>query len=877
MVSKRFINFIVFIFLFQTVLGIDSEILKDKLNNATTDTAKVMIYSRYANEVMGRHNRNYRQVQHFTSQGGINPYYHQALQIAKEGLLLAEQIEFEQGRAELHRTIGNAYFHLNDNNKALENYEKSLEICEKIEDENGVALNYYNIALVYNRKKQNVLYSLEILNKALNIWKKTENKDRMYRAYTVIIQMYREVGEFITANTYAEEALKLAIESGDRHEEASLYYRLAQINYSFGNVKAQEEYYQKSLELYEALGEQLQMANIMHIMATTLYLPHSEIAIDLLLKSVDIYETMMPNNRQLFQIYNSIATAYYKNNELDSAKKYKEKALSKAILSDNLHAMAEAYNVTGTFYAKYGDIERATKDLRKAYEIAQKTGLYHIRTNVLSKLSLIYYQKGDYKTAVEYMQRHRDVNDSMNEKEIRRQIDHLAMQYEFEKEVNEQTLLLNTQLKLHQKTIEYQRNRVLIVSIALIISFILLLMIIRSNNLKNKAYKELTMYKENLEEMVIEQTDKILQREKQLQTISNNLPDGCIYQKLLNVDGKENITYISNTAELCLGISAEKIVENINILYNQIVPEDLENKRKIEQASALSMTSYSCEFRLKKGKNEMWILENAMPRTDNDNIVWDGAMVDITERKRNEIRAEESDRLKSAFLANMSHEIRTPMNGIVGLLNYIEHEDMTPESRSTYFNIINNNVHQLLQLIDDLVDISKMDSLQMTLNNSKFNLNVLFEELEIFYQDFILKNDKDLTLKLNRCHFIEPCFIYSDQVRLRQVISNLIGNAIKFTEKGYITFGYSMSENKDYLYFFVDDTGIGIHQSKQIKIFEKFMQGHKDTQVLYSGTGLGLTISKNLVELMGGEIGVESEEGVGSKFYFTLPAECIQN
>jgi len=395
--------------------------------------------------------------------------------------------------------------------------------------------------------------------------------------------------------------------------------------------------------------------------------------------------------------------------------------------------------------------------------------------------------------------------------------------------------------------------------------------------MKNKANKELSKYKVNLEKMVREQTDKIFQSEIQLQTISNNLPDGCIYQKHLYRDGRESISYISSTAEVCLGINAENIIADINVFNNRIVIEDLEKKSKIEQNSTISMTSYSCEFRLMKGKEEVWILENAMPRTVNENIVWDGVMIDITERKKNEIRAEESDRLKSAFLANMSHEIRTPMNGIVGLLNYIDNEDITQEHRRIYTNIIRNNVHQLLQLIDDLVDLSKMDTLQMTLNNSKFDLNILFDELEIFYHDLILKNNKDLTLKLNRCQFIEPCFIHSDQIRFRQVLSNLIDNAIKFTEKGHITFGYNLSENKNNLYFFVEDTGIGIHKSKQIMIFEKFMRGHEDTQVLYSGTGLGLTISKYLVELMGGNIGVESEEGVGSKFYFTLPAECLRN
>jgi len=901
MILRRLINSLfVFILFFQTVLGNITDSLENRLNRATTDTAKVMIYNSFARDVMSGRSRDYYQILRFAQQGGQN-HYHQALQIAQEGLLLADQIQFDKGRAELHRTIGNAYFHIIDYEQAIEHYEQALNICKYLNDNNGIALNYFNIALVYNHKKSNIFYSLEILQKALSIWKQTGNTALIMRAYGLIIDFYREVGEQQLALTYSQEALDLAIETGNRIEEASLYNIIAQINFSIDNKEEAEEYFQKSLNLYEELGDQLQMARIMHNIATTLHMNNSEIAIDLLRTSASIFEKLVPKNRQIFVIYNSIAEMYHREKNTDSTRYYKEKALNKAIFSGNQQSMATAYNTTGMYYMNLGDINRAEKDFRKALDIALKLGLYNIQSSALSALSTISYRKGDYKNAVEFLQRHRVIKDSLNSEEINKNIDQLTMQYEFEKDMKEQNATFNAQFERQQQAIKHQRNIVTIVSIALIIASVMIVFIIRNNNHKRKtnkklaqqhseilrindelqkSHQELSKYKDGLEEMVKEQMDKVQQKEIQLHTISNNLPGGCIYQKHLYNDGNEFISYISTTAEEWLGISAENIISDINILYKQIVPEDLENKRKLEQNSILSMSSYSCTFRLMKGDQEVWLLENAMPRADrNQSIVWDGIIVDITDRKKFEkeliaaiLHAEESDRLKTAFLANMSHEIRTPMNAIVGFLNFIERDNLADDKRSTYTNIVRNNVRQLLQLIEDIIDISKIDSRQMSLSNVCFDLNEMLEEMDIFFHDFIMKNDKKLALYLDRSHFITPNVIKLDQFRLRQILSNLIGNAIKFTEKGYIKFGYTLSENHDKLYFFVEDTGIGIPESKRSYIFERFKQAYDEkTKTLVRGTGLGLTISKNLVELMGGEIGVESEEGVGSKFYFTLP------
>ena len=250
---------------------------------------------------------------------------------------------------------------------------------------------------------------------------------------------------------------------------------------------------------------------------------------------------------------------------------------------------------------------------------------------------------------------------------------------------------------------------------------------------------------------------------------------------------------------------------------------------------------------------------------------------DITERKTGEIelvrareKAEESDILKSAFLANMSHEIRTPINGITGFLHFLNDEKLAPKRRQEYINIINNSSAQLVKLIDDIVDVAKIEARQMNINPVPLNINSLMAELHLFFETFIQASRKGhITLVMDDSEFIDNCIAYVDSTRLRQVITNLINNAIKYTNKGYIRFGYRLS-SPGQLEFVVEDSGIGLKPEHREIIFERFRQvDHANTRQ-QGGTGLGLSISRSLVQMMGGKLWVESTEGEGSTFFFTV-------
>lgn len=240
---------------------------------------------------------------------------------------------------------------------------------------------------------------------------------------------------------------------------------------------------------------------------------------------------------------------------------------------------------------------------------------------------------------------------------------------------------------------------------------------------------------------------------------------------------------------------------------------------------------------------------------------------DITELKETELKlieaknkAENLDRLKSAFLANMSHEIRTPLNAIVGFSNLlVETEEV--EERMQYMSIVQENTELLLQLISDILDLSKMESGTFEFVKSDTDVNLLCSEI---IRSLQMKVPENVEL-LFEDHLPE-CHVQADKNRLNQVISNFINNSLKFTSQGKISLGYYLQED-GYLRFYVRDTGMGIPQDKVNTVFDRFVK----LNTFIHGTGLGLSICKSLVEQMGGKIGVESTEGVGSCFWFTYP------
>lgn len=230
-------------------------------------------------------------------------------------------------------------------------------------------------------------------------------------------------------------------------------------------------------------------------------------------------------------------------------------------------------------------------------------------------------------------------------------------------------------------------------------------------------------------------------------------------------------------------------------------------------------------------------------------------------------KAEESDRLKSAFLANMSHEIRTPMNGILGFAELLKDPELSGEEQMDYIRIIEKSGIHMLKIINDIVDISKIEAGLMKVVIQEFNLN---EQIEYIYNFFKPEAEaKGLKLIFKNSLPSKDALLITDKEKVYAILTNLVKNAIKYTNDGSIEFGYTIYA--DYLEFYVKDTGIGIPKLRQEAIFERFIQADIDDMNARQGAGLGLAIAKSYTEMLGGKIRVDSDEGKGSSFYFTIP------
>ena len=315
--------------------------------------------------------------------------------------------------------------------------------------------------------------------------------------------------------------------------------------------------------------------------------------------------------------------------------------------------------------------------------------------------------------------------------------------------------------------------------------------------------------------------------------------------------------------------------------FDVVHPDDVERIKKfIDDLVLEPNASGTTELRYKRKDGKyVWIeitVVNLLHDRDINGIM--GNYHDISDRKNAEQelikakeKAEESDRLKSAFLANMSHEIRTPMNAIMGFSSLLKEKEFKKEKQEYFLNIINSRTKDLLRIIDDVIDISKIEANQLRIEKTDFSLHKLLLEINNnLKSELQSQNREDLEIRIKHQQLTKQLIINSDESRLKQVILNLLYNAIKFTENGFVEFGYSIQENNT-LQFFVKDSGIGIPEKAGKFIFERFRQADDSTTRKYGGTGLGLPICKSIVELLGGEIWFESEVEKGTSFYFTIP------
>ena len=362
--------------------------------------------------------------------------------------------------------------------------------------------------------------------------------------------------------------------------------------------------------------------------------------------------------------------------------------------------------------------------------------------------------------------------------------------------------------------------------------------------------------------------------EENIRKLSKSVEQSPVMVIITDLEGK--IEYVNPKAEEVTGFKAEELMNKTSSILmsgNQGKSFDEQLWNTIKKGEV-----WKGEFLNKKKNGELY-WESATISVINDSndkpTHYIAIKQDISEQKLLEERlieakekAEESDRLKTAFLANVSHEIRTPMNGILGFSSLLDSEDLTNELRHNYIQIIKKSGDQLLNIVNDILDISLIAAGQIRIDKEIFKINILLQELHTIFSNLLKVKNKKIEI-LQEIPSCEDYYIKTDRKRLNQILTNLLSNAEKFTKSGKIIFGVEVFEDK--MYFYVKDTGIGIHAEYLNSIFDRFRQENETISKDYGGAGLGLSITKSLVELLGGEIEVESQPNVGSTFSFFIP------
>ena len=362
---------------------------------------------------------------------------------------------------------------------------------------------------------------------------------------------------------------------------------------------------------------------------------------------------------------------------------------------------------------------------------------------------------------------------------------------------------------------------------------------------------------------------ELKESEQRYQTLARVSPVG-----IFRTDADGHTTYVNETWSQISGLSATEAMGKGWI--KAVHPDDREMLVENWNNAYLNQGYSVADYRFMRPDGSLiWVIGQAVPEKDDDNRVigYIGTITDITERKKIEdlqaavLRAESADKLKSAFLATMSHELRTPLNSIIGFTGILLQKLVGPlmDEQEKQLKMVQGSAQHLLALINDVLDISKIEAGQLTIANDTFDMGLLIQKT---VDKLIPLSDKK-GLKLSSVIAFENLTLNADQRRTEQILINLLNNAVKFTDQGEIRIVSSLDDG--YVITSVSDSGIGIEPEKISSLFMPFKQIDTGLSRQYEGTGLGLSICKRLVEIMGGEIWVESEIGKGSTFTFTLP------
>lgn len=750
---------------------------------------------------------------------------------ARLALQTAKQQNNTNQMAETYKRLGNIALYQGQYSHVVNYYDSSLSYYQQLNDSNGLAKVWNNLGVAYHNigdfqasidHHMNSLYAKIQLNDSLGI----------ANSYNNIGSIYFEIHDLEKAYKYFQQALEISEKIDNSNTTQSILNNMGLISQDLGEQEQALNYFQKSLDIAEK----------------------------------DDNYTLMSD------VYHNIGKSYMELGRYNESLQNYKKALE---LSDMLGIENSlTLNNIGQVYIELDYYNEAIMYLDKALKIAKSN-------NQFLNLSLIYNNRAvgfqrlkNYKEAYQNYIQFKFYDDSLKMQAFSNRISEISNQHELEKSREE---VEKTRLEFENQQVKLGRRNLLLyfgggAALAFLILAIVLFWFMRQRGIMNKILMQQNEEVLRSQEIIKKINTALTEKEEKLRSIFDVSP-----YAILVLDPDNTINDCNDTAASLFNAKNKR--ELLGKSVGKFLADTREKEKLFAQMESNKLSNSA--FTLKRFDDATFEASITGRNILNGNGQVSAMVIvvnDITERlqfieslKEAKFKAEESDRLKTAFLANMSHEIRTPMNAIVGFSNLLNEPDVDEVRRKEFLNHILQSSGQLLNLIDDIIDISKIEAGQLKFSKQLFNVN---EVVRGTFNAFKETNSvSDLEYRLILPENSDNLQSNSDPVRLRQVLSNLLSNASKFTSKGFIELSYTINNlNKPArIEFCVRDSGIGIPADMHDMVFERFRQVDDSQNRKYGGTGLGLAISKKLVEMAGGSIWLESKKGKGSAFYFTLP------
>lgn len=692
-------------------------------------------------------------------------------------------------------------------------------------------------------------------------------KEDLAQAHYYLGLLYHWFADYDLALLSYKNALsEIDDEYVDQSVKAGVLRGIGNLYFQWNQLDEAIRYYRNSLVLYQQQTDTSGIAKCYNNMGRV-FANKGEYdkALELLESSLNIKRSR-DDFSGMFNTYINMGRVFQWQDSVRKARQYFQLA---GELAYSLHSplfLAEVNNYLGNLAYELKDTELAIFYYERSLEYADSSNYQRWMIEGHQALSEIYEESQNFQKSLYHFKAFKVFEDSVFDEDTRFLID----------AYRNETLGLKEerQMILKEKTIDRQRWFIAIVALLLFFSLLFVFLMLRQNKLISSKSKKMAKINKELDKRVKERTKTL-----QMTQYAVDMATDSIF--VVKSDG--TITYCNEATLFLLGYNREFIR---GLKFYEIVKDFSEELWQDYAQRIIQRGSYTIELVFVSQSDDLVTMEvafNSRAYEENHRIY--AFCRNIEERKRNEKlileekdKAERSDRLKSAFLANMSHEIRTPLNAIVGFSDLLARDSLQKIKKDQIVDIVKSNSQDLITLINDIIDFSMIEANQLTVDKRLYFIQPILEELIWVYRKRNEERDKkNLEIQLQTPANAGYYALYTDKSRLRQVLINLLDNALKFTQTGYIELGFSLltQGGRKMMRLYVKDTGPGIAVADQEVIFDRFHKLEAVDKAAFRGTGLGLSISKRLVELLDGEMGVMSEEGKGSVFYIDVPYQYM--